>query len=136
MLLSADASIIGASINGASETEQAVLVFAVSIATNIGLNSIDEIASSGMRRYNDIAGEVGSVPVVKKQKDVEIPLLPEGSQWERNVLNSFAIKQEFCNDASILYKMTIPEGSSLAGLEGTVGTQGMGVVRRSTSGLY
>lgn len=112
----------------------------------------------------------GTVPVVKTQKNVEMPLLPEGSQWERNVLNSFAggksnpvtygggttlyrvggknggfwsldsppiteyqwrvdfaIKQEFCNDASTLYKMTIPEGSSLSGLEGTVGTQGMGL---------
>ena len=33
--------------------------------------------------------EGGSVPVVKTQKNVEMPLLPEGSQWERNVLNSF-----------------------------------------------
>ena len=99
-----------------------------------------------------------------------MPLLAEGSQWERNVLNSFsggkatpvtyeggttlyrvggknggfwsldpppateykwrvdfAIKQEFCNDASTLYKMTIPEGSSLSGLEGKIGTQGMGL---------
>ncbi len=39
----------------------------------------------------------------------------------------FAIKQEFCNDASTLYKITIPEGSSLSGLSGTVGTQGMGL---------
>lgn len=112
----------------------------------------------------------GTVPVVKMQKNVEMPLLPEGSQWERNVLNSFAggkstpvtygggttlyrvggkngvfwsldpppateyqwrvdfaIKQEFCNDASTLYKITIPEGSSLSGLEGIVGTQGMGL---------
>lgn len=94
------------------------------------------------------------------QKNVGVPTLPEGSQWERNVLNSFAggkatpttyeggttlyriggknggfwslepppateyqwrvdyaIKQEFCNDASTLYKMTIPEGSSLGALE-------------------
>lgn len=115
-------------------------------------------------------GRGGTVPVVKTQKNVEMPILPEGSQWERNVLNSFAggksnpvtygggttlyrvggknggfwsldpppateyqwrvdfaIKQEFCNDASTLYKMTIPEGSSLSGLEGTVGTQGMGL---------
>lgn len=98
------------------------------------------------------------------------PVLPEGSQWERNVLNSFdggksnpvtyeggttlyriggknggfwsldpppateyqwrvntAIKQEFCNDGTTLYKMTIPDGSSLAGLEGKVGSQGMGL---------
>lgn len=104
------------------------------------------------------------------QKNVGVPTLPEGSQWERNVLNSFAggkatpttyeggttlyriggknggfwslepppvteyqwrvdyaIKQEFCNDASTLYKMTIPEGSSLRALEGKVGTQGMGL---------
>ncbi len=44
-------------------------------------------------------------------------------QWRTD----FAIKQEFCNDASTLYKMTIPKGSSLSGLEGTVGTQGMGL---------
>ena len=104
------------------------------------------------------------------QKNVGVPTLPEGSQWERNVLNSFAggkatpttyeggttlyriggknggfwslepppateyqwrvdyaIKQEFCNDASTLYKMTIPEGSSLGALEGKVGPQGMGL---------
>ena len=74
VLLSADASIIGASlfggntaikdiafdvisevsgiavgeiasINGASETEQALLIFATSIATSIGLNSVDDIIS-------------------------------------------------------------------------------------------
>ena len=38
-----------------------------------------------------------------------------------------AIKQEFCNDASTLYKMTIPEGAKLSGLEGKVGSQGMGL---------
>ena len=116
------------------------------------------------------ADKSDSVSVVNTQKNVEMPILPEGSQWERNVLNSFAggksnlvtygggttlyrvggknggfwsldpppsteyqwrvdfaIKQEFCNDASTLYKMTIPDGSSLSGLEGTVGTQGMGL---------
>lgn len=99
-----------------------------------------------------------------------MPVLPKGSQWERNVLNSFAggksnpvtydggtilyrvggknggfwsldpppateyqwrvvtaIKQEFCNDGSTLYKMTIPQGSTLSGLEGKVGSQGMGL---------
>ena len=108
--------------------------------------------------------------LLRTQKDVEMPILPTGSQWERNVLNSFsggeaipvtyqggtilyrvggnnggfwsldpppateyqwrvdyAIKQEFCNDASILYKLIIPEGSTLTGLEGVVGTQGMGL---------
>ena len=106
----------------------------------------------------------------KTIKNVEAPILPEGSSWERNVLNSFAggksnsvtygggttlyrvggknggfwsldpppateyqwrvdtaIKQEFCNDASTLYKMTIPEGATLSGLEGEVGSQGMGL---------
>ena len=106
----------------------------------------------------------------KTIKNVEAPILPEGSSWERNVLNSFAggksnsvtygggttlyrvggknggfwsldpppateyqwrvdtaIKQEFCNDASTLYKMTIPEGATLSGLEGKVGSQGMGL---------
>ena len=107
---------------------------------------------------------------VKTQANVEIPNLPEGSQWERNVLNSFAggkstpvtyqggttlyrvggnnggfwsldappateyqwrvdfaIKQEFGNDASTLYRITVPQGSTLSGLEGTVGSQGMGL---------
>ena len=106
----------------------------------------------------------------KTIKNVEAPILPEGSSWERNVLNSFAggksnsvtygggttlyrvggknggfwsldpppateyqwrvdtaIKQEFCNDVSTLYKMTIPEGATLSGLEGEVGSQGMGL---------
>jgi len=39
----------------------------------------------------------------------------------------YAIKQEFNNDASLLYKITIPKGSSISGLEGTVGSQGMGL---------
>lgn len=101
---------------------------------------------------------------------VKAPQLPEGSQWQRNILNSFeggnavektygegttlyrvggkiggfwsldpppateyewrvniAIKQEFCNDGSTLYKMTVPKGSSISGLDGTVGPQGMGL---------
>ncbi|APM39658.1 pre-toxin TG domain-containing protein [Clostridium kluyveri] len=108
-------------------------------------------------------GAVESVHVKASQ-------LPEGSQWQRNVLNSFeggnavektygegttlyrvggkngcfwslnpppateyewrvktAIKQEFCNDGSTLYKMTVPKGSSISGLDGTVGPQGMGL---------
>lgn len=114
--------------------------------------------------------ESDNVSTSKTIKDVDAPVLPEGSQWERNVLNSFkggesnpvtyeggttlyrvggknggfwsldsppateyqwrvdtAIKQEFCNDASTLYKMTIPEGASLSGIEGKVGSQGMGL---------
>ena len=114
-------------------------------------------------------GDSGST-IALTQKNVEMPKLPEGSQWERNVLNSFeggkaiattykggttlyriggknggfwsldpppiteyqwrvayAIKQEFCNNASTLYKMTIPEGASLKALEGKVGTQGRGL---------
>ncbi len=39
----------------------------------------------------------------------------------------YAIKQEFCNDGSKLYTLTIPEGSSLGALEGKVGTQGLGL---------
>lgn len=119
------------------------------------------------------AGEVTDVVYIgdtkiKTQKNIDMSVLPEGSQWERNVLNSFsggkatpatygggtvlyrvggknggfwsldpppateyrwriefAIKQEFCNDVSTLYKITIQQGSSLSGLEGTVGAQGM-----------
>lgn len=116
--------------------------------------------------YKGKTAESGS----KTIKNVEAPILPEGSLWERNVLNSFAggksylvtyeggttlyrvggknggfwsldpppateyqwrvdtaIKQEFCNDATTLYKMTIPEGATLSGLEGKVGSQGMGL---------
>ena len=134
------------------------------------LDEIREIQRDADADYVDDAvewiGESGS----KTIKDVEAPILPEGSPWERNVLNSFAggksnsvtyeggttlyrvggknggfwsldpppateyqwrvdtaIKQEFCNDASTLYKMTIPEGATLSGLEGKVGSQGMGL---------
>ena len=132
-----------------------------------------EGAAKGAESAAEDAGKVvegGSASVIKTQKNVTAPILPEGSQWERNVLNSFAggksspvtykggttlyrvggknggfwsldpppateyqwrvntaIKQEFCNDGTTLYKMTIPEGSSLAGLEGKVGSQGMGL---------
>jgi hypothetical protein len=107
---------------------------------------------------------------VATQADVKAMQLPEGSQWQRNVLNSFgggkavnkkyeggtelyrrgsnnggfwsldppplteyqwradfAIKQEFCNDASTLYKIKIPDGSSISGLDGIVGSQGNGL---------
>ena len=120
-------------------------------------------------KISESVDESGKTPSLT-QKNVGVPTLPEGSQWERNVLNSFAggkatpttyeggttlyriggknggfwslepppateyqwrvdyaIKQEFCNDASTLYKMTIPEGSSLGALEGKVGPQGMGL---------
>ena len=123
-------------------------------------------AVTGKNPLKKDAGKSGS----KTIKNVEAPILPEGSSWERNVLNSFAggksnsvtygggttlyrvggknggfwsldpppateyqwrvdtaIKQEFCNDASTLYKMTIPEGATLSGLEGKVGSQGMGL---------
>ncbi|MEK4509233.1 hypothetical protein [Paenibacillus sp. FSL K6-2524] len=101
---------------------------------------------------------------------ISTPNLPEGSQWERNVLNSFAagkseikiygegttlyrvgdknggfwsldpppatefewrintaIKQEWVNNASNLYEITIPNGSSITGLDGRVGSQGIGL---------
>ncbi len=101
---------------------------------------------------------------------IKIRSLLEGSEWERNVLNSFsggkselktykegtklyrigdknggfwsltsppatefewrvsaAIKQEWGNNASNLYEITIPKGSSISGLDGEVGPQGMGL---------
>ena len=139
-----------------------------------GVEKADALLVSQKVGYEDVwdlrnvgdALESGS----KTIKNVEAPILPEGSSWERNVLNSFAggksnsvtygggttlyrvggknggfwsldpppateyqwrvdtaIKQEFCNDASTLYKMTIPEGAKLSGLEGKVGSQGMGL---------
>lgn len=39
----------------------------------------------------------------------------------------YAIKQEFCNDASLFFKITIPDGSTISGIEGVVGSQGMGL---------
>ena len=50
---------------------------------------------------------------------------PPATEYQWRV--DFAIKQEFCNDASTLYKITIPNSSSISGLEGTVGSQGMGL---------
>jgi len=50
---------------------------------------------------------------------------PPATEYQWRV--DFAIKQEFCNDASTLYKITVPQGSTLSGLEGTVGSQGMGL---------
>ena len=44
-------------------------------------------------------------------------------QWRVN----YAIKQEFGNDASKLYTITIPEGSSITAFEGSVSSQGMGL---------
>ena len=138
------------------------------VGTYAGTKGIAEAgkAVKGKVKVKGKVGESGS----KTIKNVEAPILPEGSSWERNVLNSFAggksnsvtygggttlyrvggknggfwsldpppateyqwrvdtaIKQEFCNDASTLYKMTIPEGATLSGLEGKVGSQGMGL---------
>lgn len=44
-------------------------------------------------------------------------------EWRINT----AIKQEWSNNASKLHKMTIPKGSAITGLDGTVGSQGMGL---------
>ena len=133
------------------------------------LGKADDVSKATKEAVKKAVSESGSNSVLT-QKNVEMPALPEGSQWERNVLHSFdgekatpttykgettlyrnggknggfwsldpppateyqwrvdyAIKQEFCNDASALYKMTRPEGSSLGALEGKVGTQGMGL---------
>ena len=136
----------------------------------MAVNVMDE-ANAAVKAVDKVDDIIESGKAVSfTQKNVEVPILPEGSQWERNVLNSFAggkatkttyeggtvlyrvggknggfwsleappmteyqwrvdyaIKQEFCNDATTLYKMTIPEGSSLTALEGKVGTQGMGL---------
>ena len=39
----------------------------------------------------------------------------------------YAIKQDFGNDASSLYTITIPEGASISGWTGIAGSQGMGL---------
>lgn len=144
----------------AAQAARAVDSAAEQVVTQESAQRVDDIAISS----ND------SIEIARTQKNVEMPVLPEGSQLERNVLNSFAggkstpvtyeggttlyrvggrnggfwslepppateyqwrvdfaIRQEFLNDASVLYKITIPEGSSLSGLEGIVGTQGMGL---------
>ncbi|RUT46781.1 hypothetical protein EJP82_11170 [Paenibacillus anaericanus] len=118
-------------------------------------------------------GDVPDSIVIDGMGDVahiKAPNLPEGSQWERNVLNSFAggkseiktygegttlyrvgdknggfwsldappatefewrvntaIKQEWGNNASNLYEITIPKGSNITGLDGKVGSQGNGL---------
>ena len=147
--------------NGSREgLTSAELADALLVSQKVGYEDVWDLRNVGD------ALESGS----KTIKNVEAPILPEGSSWERNVLNSFAggksnsvtygggttlyrvggknggfwsldpppateyqwrvdtaIKQEFCNDASTLYKMTIPEGAKLSGLEGKVGSQGMGL---------
>jgi hypothetical protein len=50
---------------------------------------------------------------------------PPQTEYQWRVDN--AIKQEFCNDASTLYKIDIPEGSTLSGYSGTIGSQGAGL---------
>ena len=50
---------------------------------------------------------------------------PPATEYEWRV--NTAIKQEFCNNASKLYKFTIPKGSTVTGLNGRVGQQGMGL---------
>ena len=116
ILLSADASIIGASlfggntavkdiafdvisevsgiavgeiasINGASETEKAFLVFATSIATNMGLNSIDEIASSGMRRYDDIARNADGLVNNSSTRRIDGDIPGSGGRGDVNLIN-------------------------------------------------
>ena len=136
------------------------------------MSSLDNFAEAGVKYSDDVieAGVKSGIGYSKTIKNVEAPILPEGSPWERNVLNSFAggksnsvtygggttlyrvggknggfwsldpppateyqwrvdtaIKQEFCNNASTLYTMTIPKGATLSGLEGKVGSQGMGL---------
>jgi len=147
--------------NGSREgLTSAELADALLVSQKVGYEDVWDLRNVGD------ALESGS----KTIKNVEAPILPEGSSWERNVLNSFAggksnsvtygggttlyrvggknggfwsldpppateyqwrvdtaIKQEFCNDSSTLYKMTIPEGAKLSGLEGKVGSQGMGL---------
>ena len=50
---------------------------------------------------------------------------PPATEYQWRV--EYAIKQEFLNDASTLYKITIPKGSTIEALEGKVGAQGMGL---------
>ena len=50
---------------------------------------------------------------------------PPATEYQWRV--EYTIKQEVNNDATTLYKMTIPEGATVEALEGTVGSQGMGL---------
>lgn len=50
---------------------------------------------------------------------------PPATEYQWRV--EYTIKQEVNNDATTLYKMTIPEGATVETLEGTVGSQGMGL---------
>ena len=48
----------------------------------------------------------------------------------------YAIKQDFGNDASSLYTITIPEGASISGWTGIVGSQGMGLYGGWKTSIY
>ena len=141
---------------------------ATSAGSRIGEAKVASTVNGTKVASLNIDREIGVI--LKTKKDVKLPSFPQGSQWERNILNSFtggrsksvtyksgttlyriggknggfwsleppplteyqwrtdyAIKQEFCNDASTLYRITIPEESTISGLEGTVGSQGMGL---------
>ena len=169
----------GAAGKAASSVDDVIDITKTSANINKGRKSQQIVEKLRSNKTTKSTGkpEIGNKAVcegngisVLTQKNIETPTLPEGSKWERNVLNSFdggratattyeggttlyriggknggfwslepppateyqwrvnfAIKQEFGNDASTLYKMTIPEGSSLGALEGKVGTQGMGL---------
>lgn len=51
------------------------------------------------------------------------PPPPTEYQWRID----YAIKQDFTNSATNLYRITIPKGSSITALDGTVGSQGLGL---------
>ena len=152
----------------ARENEFDVIDCLSTVGVDAGLGFAGGAAFFGLGKLIKSGGKTKSHK--KTQKNVQLPSLPEGSKWERNVLNSFdkgevsyieygggtklrrvggdiggfwtkdsipkteyewrvkyAIKQEFCNDATKLYEITIPRGSSIAAIEGKVGTQGMGL---------
>ncbi len=128
------------------------------------------LLTKGGKEAVELTSSLKKVDGVGDAIHIKVPNLPEGSQWERNVLNSFAggkselktygegtklyrvgdnnggfwsldappatefewrvktaIRQEWGNNASNLYEITIPRGSSISGLDGRVGSQGYGL---------
>lgn len=76
----------------------------------------DLVKYEGGTKLYRVGGDLGNYWSIKQ---------PPTTEYQWRIEN--AIKQEFCNNASTLYTITIPNGSSIEGLEGIVGSQGLGL---------
>ena len=94
--------------------------------------------------YNSFAG--GKFKIIKYDEGTKLYRIADkkGNYWSLNpppkteyqwrVDN--AIKQEFSNSASKLYIITIPKNSTVSGLTGKVGSQGMGLYGGNNQSLH